>query len=66
VASPDADDMALLELQPALRQPEFEPAFMAAVRADPALAPLLAEHMRILPPEFVPALNDWQSAPSRN
>ncbi|MFN3676679.1 MAG: tetratricopeptide repeat protein [Sphingomonas pseudosanguinis] len=50
---------ALVELQPAFQRRGADPRFMDDVRRDPSLAPIIAERMRILPDELVPALNGW-------
>ncbi|MEG3170284.1 hypothetical protein U1737_19020 [Sphingomonas sp. LB3N6] len=54
---------ALLELQPALVQPSFDPAFMAKVRQHPVLVPLLADRMQRLTGDLVLALNGWRPMP---
>lgn len=51
---------ALLELQPALVQSSFDPAFMEKVRRHPVLAPLLASRMRPLLGNLALALNGWR------
>ncbi|GAL99758.1 hypothetical protein [Sphingomonas parapaucimobilis] len=50
---------ALVELQPAFRGRGYDARFMDEVRHHPPLAPVLAERLRALADDLVPALNGW-------
>lgn len=52
----------LVQLQPGFHRPDWNPATLAVVRADPRVQAALVGKMRVLPPELGPALNGWEAA----
>lgn len=56
---------ALVELQPARIDVRADANFYDRIRQDAALAPVLAERMRILPADLEPALTSWQTPVGR-
>jgi len=62
VAQADANPVgahAALLLEPAAHPEDMAPALLAAVRADPRMKALAAARFRPLPPDLVPALDNW-------
>ena len=51
---------AFVLMQPAVKLPLTDHAFLAEVRGDPQVIAALRDVARPLPPELVPALNDWR------
>jgi tetratricopeptide (TPR) repeat protein len=59
VAAAPVAPAAVMFLQPRYSRPGTATAVLASVRADPRIAEFLTPIARPLPPELVPALNDW-------
>jgi tetratricopeptide (TPR) repeat protein len=59
ITADPAGPTTLALMQPAVKTALVDPALLAATRSDPQVVAALSPTARLLPPELVPALNNW-------